>query len=148
MLERPTDREHEILGAIPYQPNDVVLHGDRTLLPRRRRAWASWNYHLDPAPARGARVTYHMNRLQSLRTDSELCVTLNNPERIDPQLIHGRWTYDHPVYTPAGVAAQRRRSEIDGADRIHYCGAYWGWGFHEDGVVSALTTCATLGGRL
>jgi predicted NAD/FAD-binding protein len=89
-----------------------------------------------------------MNRLQSLRTDSELCVTLNNPERIDPQLIHGRWTYDHPVYTPAGVAAQRRRSEIDGADRIHYCGAYWGWGFHEDGVVSALTTCATLGGRL
>jgi predicted NAD/FAD-binding protein len=95
-----------------------------------------------------ARVTYHMNRLQSLSADRELCVTLNLTDRIDRATILGRWTYEHPVFTSAGVAAQRRRAEVDGVDRIHYCGAYWGWGFHEDGVVSAISTCAQLGGRL
>lgn len=147
MLTEPTDREREILGAIPYQANDVVLHHDPSLLPRRRRAWASWNYHLGAEPG-ATRVTYHMNRLQSLSADRELCVTLNLTERIDPDSILGRWTYEHPVYTAAGVAAQRRRAEVDGVDRIHYCGAYWGWGFHEDGVVSAMRTCEALGGRL
>jgi predicted NAD/FAD-binding protein len=148
LIEDPTGAEREILGAIPYQPNEVVLHSDRSLLPKRRRAWASWNYHLHPEPAGRARVTYHMNRLQSLDADRELCVTLNHTAAVDPDRILGRWTYEHPVYTRKGVAAQRRRAEIDGVDRIHYCGAYWGWGFHEDGVVSAVETCASLGGRL
>ncbi len=147
MLSNATDREHELLGSIPYQRNDVVLHTDRSLLPRRRAAWASWNYHLD-AGGGASKVTYHMNRLQSLSADRELCVTLNLGDRIDPDAILGRWNYEHPVYTTAGVAAQRRRAEIDGTDRIHYCGAYWGWGFHEDGVLSAMTACAPLGGRL
>ncbi|HWC87552.1 MAG TPA: FAD-dependent oxidoreductase [Solirubrobacteraceae bacterium] len=147
MLTNPSDREHEILGAIPYQPNEVVLHTDRRLLPRRRRAWASWNYHLDP-DAGASGVTYHMNRLQSMRAPEELCVTLNSSERIEPGRVLGRWNYAHPVYTAAGLSAQRRRGEIDGVDGIHYCGAYWGWGFHEDGVVSALQTCTPLGGRL
>ena len=147
MLADPSDREREILGAIPYQRNDVVLHTDRALLPRRRRAWASWNYHLDAAGGASS-VTYHMNRLQRLDAPEELCVTLNLADRIEPARVLGRWIYSHPVYTSEGVAAQRRRREIDGVDRIHYCGAYWGWGFHEDGVVSALQTCAPLGGRL
>ncbi|MDQ6806476.1 MAG: FAD-dependent oxidoreductase [Actinomycetota bacterium] len=147
MLTDPSDREREILGAIPYQRNEVVLHTDRRLLPRRRRAWASWNYHLDTEGA-GSSVTYHMNRLQSLNATEELCVTLNLTDRIEPSRVLGRWNYAHPVYTSAGMTAQRRRVEIDGVDRIHYCGAYWGWGFHEDGVVSAVQTCTDLGGRL
>jgi predicted NAD/FAD-binding protein len=147
MLANPSDREREILGAIPYQRNEVVLHTDRRLLPRRRRAWASWNYHLD-TDGGGSSVTYHMNRLQSLKATDELCVTLNLTDRIEPAHVLGSWHYAHPVYTSAGMAAQRRRSEIDGVDRIHYCGAYWGWGFHEDGVVSAMQTCTSLGGRL
>ncbi len=147
LLDEPTDREREILGSIPYQANDVVLHHDASLLPRRRQAWASWNYHLEEA-AGPTRVTYHMNRLQSLSADRELCVTLNLTDRIDRAAILGRWTYEHPVFTSAGVAAQRRRAEVDGVDRVHYCGAYWGWGFHEDGVVSAIETCEQLGGRL
>jgi predicted NAD/FAD-binding protein len=147
MLSDPSDREREILAAIPYQRNEVVLHTDRRLLPRRRRAWASWNYHLD-TDGGGSSVTYHMNRLQSLSAPEELCVTLNLTDRIEPACVLGRWNYAHPVYTSAGMTAQRRRVEIDGVDRIHYCGAYWGWGFHEDGVVSAMQTCTPLGGRL
>jgi predicted NAD/FAD-binding protein len=148
MLADPSDRERDILGAIPYQGNEVVLHTDRRLLPRRRRAWASWNYHLGTDDSGGSSVTYHMNRLQCLSTPEELCVTLNLSDRIEPARVLGRWNYSHPVYTSAGMAAQRRRVEIDGVDRIHYCGAYWGWGFHEDGVVSAMRTCTPLGGRL
>jgi predicted NAD/FAD-binding protein len=147
MLSNPSDREREILGSIPYQRNEVVLHTDRRLLPRRRRAWASWNYHLDAGNGASS-VTYHMNRLQRLVARDELCVTLNLSDRIEPSRVLGRWHYSHPVYTARGMSAQRRRSEIDGVDGIHYCGAYWGWGFHEDGVVSAIKTCTPLGGRL
>ena len=147
ILTNPSDREREILGAIPYQSNEVVLHTDRRMLPRRRRAWASWNYHLD-GDVGASSVTYHMNRLQRLSAPEELCVTLNLSERIEPERVLGKWNYSHPVYTSQGMTAQRRRVEIDGVDRIHYCGAYWGWGFHEDGVVSAMQTCTPLGGRL
>ena len=148
MLADPSDREHELLGAFPYQPNDVTLHTDRRLLPRRRRAWASWNYHLlDPDPGRPT-VTYHMNRLQSLRADRELLVTLNRDGDVRPEHVLRRLRYDHPVFTARGVAAQRRWHELDGVNRTSYCGAYWGWGFHEDGVVGALRACARFGGRL
>lgn len=148
MLADPSDREHELLGAVPYQPNDVTLHTDRRLLPRRRRAWASWNYHLlDPDPGRPT-VTYHMNRLQSLRADRELLVTLNRDGDVDPAHVLRRFRYDHPVFTARGVAAQRRWRELDGVNRTSYCGAYWGWGFHEDGVVSAVRACERFGGRL
>jgi predicted NAD/FAD-binding protein len=137
LLGDPSERERELLGAIPYLPNEAVLHTDRSLLPRRRRAWASWNYHLDTgAPGRCA-ITYHMNSLQSLRADREFCVTLNRTAAIDPERIIKKIQYAHPVYTPAGVAAQGRHEEISGHNRTHYCGAYWGWGFHEDGVASA-----------
>ena len=146
LLGDPSERERELLGAIPYQPNEAVLHTDRSLLPRRRRAWASWNYHLDAgAPGRCA-VTYHMNRLQSLRADREFCVTLNRTTAIDPERIIQTIQYAHPVYTPASVAAQARHEEISGRNRTHYCGAYWGWGFHEDGVASARRVVGELSG--
>jgi predicted NAD/FAD-binding protein len=145
ILRDATDREHEVLGAIPYQPNEAVLHTDVRMLPRRRRAWASWNYHLLDSPTAQTTVTYHMNRLQALRAQRELCVTLNHTAAIDPATIVRTIAYAHPVYTAAGVAAQQRFAEISGAERTHFCGAYWGWGFHEDGVVSALRVAARLG---
>jgi predicted NAD/FAD-binding protein len=146
LLGDPSERERELLRAIPYQRNEAVLHTDRSLLPRRRRAWASWNFHLgDGVPGR-CTVTYHMNRLQSLRADREFCVTLNRTAAIDPELIIWTTQYAHPVYTPAGVAAKARHHEISGRNRTHYCGAYWGWGFHEDGVTSALRVVRELSG--
>ena len=147
LLADPSERERELLGAIPYQSNEAVLHTDRSLLPRRRRAWASWNYHLDEGMAGRCTVTYHMNRLQSLRADREFCVTLNRTAAIDPEQIIRTMQYAHPVYTPAGVAAQSRHHEISGRNRTHYCGAYWGWGFHEDGVNSALRVVREIGAR-
>ncbi len=136
MLTDPSPAEGEILGAIPYQRNEAVLHTDSALLPRRRAARASWNYHLDGAP-NATRLTYWMNNLQSLESDTDFCVTLNRSDRIDPSKVIEVVNYSHPVFTPEGVAAQRRHAEISGVERTHYCGAYWGWGFHEDGLVSA-----------
>ncbi len=145
MLADADRREHEILGSLPYQENEAVLHTDAGMLPRRRRAWASWNYHLlDPRTERAA-VTYHMNKLQSLCAESELCVTLNRSASIDPARVIRTIPYAHPVYTPEGVRAQARHGEISGRNRTHYCGAYWGWGFHEDGVDSALVVGRAFG---
>jgi predicted NAD/FAD-binding protein len=114
-------------------------------MPRRRRAWGSWNFHLANGRVGGTTVTYDMNHLQRLRAERRYLVTLNRGEAIDPATVLYRTTYEHPVYTLEGVAAQQRWSEISGVRRTHYCGAYWGWGFHEDGVVSALRACKRLG---
>ena len=148
LLRDPSQREYEILSSIPYQTNEAVLHTDVELLPRRRRAWASWNYHLLEEPPGRATVTYHMNRLQSLSAEREFCVTLNHTSRIDPERVIKRIQYAHPVYTPDGVRAQSRVAEISGVRRTHFCGAYWGWGFHEDGVNSALRVAAAFGAAL
>lgn len=138
LLAEPTRAERAVLGAIPYQRNEVTLHTDTRLLPRARRAWASWNYHV-PADARAAAtVTYHMNRLQGLEAPVEFCVSLNSADRIAPEQVLRRFEYWHPVFSPAAIAAQSRHGEISGEGGIHYCGAYWGYGFHEDGVNSAL----------
>jgi predicted NAD/FAD-binding protein len=145
MLEDPSSAEREVLGAIPYQSNDAVLHTDTTLMPRRRAAWASWNFHLCEEPVGRTTVTYDMNRLQALASDRRFLVTLNRTERIDPAAIIHRFSYSHPVYTPGGIAAQARWGEISGERNTHYCGAYWRWGFHEDGVWSALRACERLG---
>ena len=145
LLAAPTPAEREILGAIPYQPNETVLHTDTSLMPRRRRAWASWNFHLmHGEPAGRTTVTYDMNRLQQLDAPERFLVTLNRTEAIDPAKVIRKLDYSHPVYTPKGIAAQRRWAEISGRDGIHYCGAYWGWGFHEDGVRSGLRACEQL----
>ncbi len=149
MLTDPSRREREILGAIPYQENEAILHTDRTVLPRRRRAWASWNYHLLGEPSGRSTVTYHLNRLQRLSSAKQFCVTLNLRERIAPEQVIESINYAHPVYTAGGIAAQQRVREISGVEgRTHFCGAYWGWGFHEDGVNSALRVAETFGVRL
>lgn len=134
---RPAERE--VLGAIRYQRNDVVLHTDARVLPKRKRAWAAWNYHLIDRASERVAVTYHMNILQRIPSRTPLLVTLNMAERIDSKHVLRQMSYEHPVFTREAVAAQERHAEIDGADRAYFCGAYWGFGFHEDGVVSALT---------
>ena len=138
MLSDPSPEEREILGAIGYQANEVTLHTDARLMPRRRLAWAAWNYHLPKSPAELVTVTYNMNILQSLQAPVQFLVSLNRAADIDPATVLGRYSYDHPVYTTAAVAAQQRRAEISGPRRTYYCGAYWSYGFHEDGVRSAL----------
>jgi uncharacterized protein len=148
MLADPSDGEREILGAFPYQPNEVVLHTDTSVMPRRRRAWASWNYHLPEGAGRSSTVTYHMNRLQSLQTSQDYLVTLNMTEAIEEAKIIAKVAYAHPVYSGEGVRAQARYDEIGGRNRTHFAGAYWGWGFHEDGVVSGLRVATALGGSL
>lgn len=136
LLERPSEQESEILGAFPYQENEAALHTDAKMLPRRRLARAAWNYHaLDRRQDRVA-ITYDMNILQTLESEQPLLVTLNRNQDIDPERIIRTETFHHPVYTPAAVDAQARRREISGHNRTSYCGAYWRYGFHEDGVVS------------
>jgi predicted NAD/FAD-binding protein len=137
LLRDPTREEREVLGAIGYQENEAVLHTDTRLLPRARRAWAAWNYHVPARQRPRVALTYNMNILQRLDARETLCVTLNHGDAIDPARIVERITYHHPLYTPAAVAAQARQREIN-RNGTYYCGAYWRYGFHEDGVVSAL----------
>ncbi len=138
MLERPSEAERETLAAIRYQTNEAVLHTDARLLPRRPRARAAWNYHRTTGSERRPAVTYWMNALQAIEHPRELCVTLNHTDAIDPGLILRHFEYDHPIFDRAALDAQQQRDSISGADRVHYCGAYWRHGFHEDGVLSAL----------
>jgi predicted NAD/FAD-binding protein len=142
-----TPAEREVLGAIPYGPSELVLHHDRALLPRRRAAWASWNAHLLPENQRPAApaVTYWLNNLQGFDAPRELLVTLNLTDRIDPATIQATMPVAHPTYTPEGVRAQERWAEISGVRRIHFAGAYWTWGFHEDGVRSAHRVAEAIG---
>ncbi len=142
MLSEPSDAERDILGAIPYQPNEVALHTDTSLLPENRKAWASWNYRMTDNGTNRAKLTYHMNRLQSLNTKRDYLVSLNQNDDLDGKHCIGRYNYSHPTFSSAAVAAQKRHNEISGVNRTHYCGAYWGYGFHEDGVKSALDACA------
>lgn len=130
--------EREVLGSFRYQRNDALLHTDTGVLPRRRLAWAAWNYHAGDGERDQVAVTYNMNLLQRLGTRSPLLVTLNMPDAVDPAAVLLRTSYEHPVFTPQAVAAQGRHAEIDGFNRAYFCGAYWRYGFHEDGVVSAL----------
>ena len=138
MLQDPTDSEKEILGAIPYQDNHAVLHSDESILPRKKAAWASWNYHIPQAETGRVALTYNMNILQSLSAPVEYCVTLNLPNSVDPAKKIKEMHYHHPVYNPRSLAARKRHEEINGVKRTYFCGAYWGYGFHEDGVNSAL----------
>jgi predicted NAD/FAD-binding protein len=138
LLEDPDEKELGILGAIPYQPNEAVLHTDTRLLPDRRKAWSAWNYHIPASDTGSVALTYDMNILQSLDAPREFCVTLNHDDLIDESKILRRIAYEHPVYTPRGIAAQRRLGDINGSRRTFFAGAYWGFGFHEDGVKSGL----------
>lgn len=138
----------EVLEAIPYSMNEVVLHTDTSVLPKRPLAWASWNYEIEGAKAEASRpaaVTYNMNILQRLESDTTFCVTLNNTQAISPDKVLGTYYYAHPQFSPKMVSAQLRREEICGKEGIHFCGAYWYNGFHEDGLRSALDVCQRFG---
>ncbi len=149
LLADPTDAERAVLSAIPYQPNEAVLHTDTSLLPRARRAWSSWNYHVLRDGTGRVAVTYDMNILQGLETRETYCVTLNRSDVIDPRKVLKKITYHHPAYSRASIAAQARHAEISNHERrTHFCGAYWGFGFHEDGVKSALAVAAAFGRQL
>lgn len=139
-----TMAEHEILRAFPYEKNVAVLHTDASILPQRRRAWASWNYRIPREASNAATVTYLMNMLQGFQSKHTFCVTLNDESEIDPAKILKRIEYQHPRFTVARNAAIRRHEELLCANRSSFCGAYWGNGFHEDGVKSALAVVASL----
>ncbi len=136
LLSDPSDLERERLGAIPYLPSELVLHTDTSLMPRRRAAWASWNAHYLEATSGTPAVSYWLNNLQGHGIDRELIATLNLTERIDPAKIIRTFDVAHPTFTPDGLETQRRHAELSGVNRTHYAGAYWSWGFHEDGVKS------------
>jgi predicted NAD/FAD-binding protein len=145
LLADPSELERELLSAFPYQKSDAILHSDARLMPRRRRAWASWNVHLDDEGADGPCVTYWLNSLQPLPTPTNYFVTLNRRAAIDPARIIQSFDYAHPVFTPVGVELQARHAELIATRRTSFCGAYFRNGFHEDGVVSALAVCRRLG---
>lgn len=148
LLDEPTSKEKEILGALPYQKNEALLHFDDSILPSRRSAWSSWNYLLDKDKDKPVALTYNMNILQSLQSDRTFCVTLNSDNVVDTQKIIKKMNYEHPLFTLEGIKAQNRKKEISGKNRTFYCGAYWRNGFHEDGVVSALDVCREFGETL
>ena len=148
LLADANERERSILGAITYQANDAVLHTDASVLPRRRKAWAAWNAWLPREPGAACTVSYCMNVLQGIVSPEPFVVTLNRSQAIDPAKVLARMRYHHPVYTHASVQAQRRKAEIQGVRRTWFAGAYWGWGFHEDGMRSAVDVASALGAPL
>lgn len=145
LLADADSNERDILGAIPYQANDIVLHTDANLLPRSQKAWAAWNVHVPETPSEACTVSYCMNLLQDIDAPKPLVVTLNRSDAVDPAHVLRRMTYHHPVYTHASVAAQARKQEIQGRRHTWFAGAYWGWGFHEDGMRSAVDVARDLG---
>lgn len=145
LLADPLVSETEVLRAFPYGKNVATLHTDASVLPRRRRAWASWNYRIPADDRSDVSVSYYMNLLQNLESRHSFCVTLNGAADVDSTKILRQFRYSHPIYTTQRAVAQLRHSELIRASRTSYCGAYWGNGFHEDGVNSALAVCRAFG---
>jgi predicted NAD/FAD-binding protein len=140
--------ERETLAAFPYQQNQAVLHTDIRWLPRRQRAWASWNYQIPRQADRPVTVTYNLSRLQRVGSPAPILLTLNPNHEIDSRYVLRQFRFDHPAYSLQSPAAQHRHQEVNGRRRTWYCGAYWGYGFHEDGVNSALTVAKAFGKSL
>lgn len=146
LLSDPSPAERDVLSALPYTENDVILHTDTGLLPTRKNAWAAWNYRIPENPQDPVTLTYNMNRLQNFHQAPEtLCVSLNAADTVAPERILKRFRYAHPGFTPQGMTAQTRHADISNHNRTHFCGAYWFNGFHEDGVNSAIRVAADLG---
>lgn len=145
MLDSPSEMESRLLGAFPYQPNEAILHTDTSVLPTKKRAWASWNYRVNQQSQNAATVTYNMNMLQGIDSKHTFCVTLNDDSAIDKSKILRRIQYHHPVFTADRESAQARHHDVINQNRTSFCGAYWGYGFHEDGVRSALAVCQAFG---
>ena len=144
LLEEASPIEREVLGALRYQVNDAVLHTDASVLPRNPRAWAAWNALVPRVATQTCTVSYCMNLLQGLSSPDPLIVTLNPIRPIDPRATLKKLRYHHPVYSHGSVAAQARKPDIQGKRRTWYAGAYWGWGFHEDGMRSAVEVANAL----
>lgn len=144
LLDKPSQAEIDILGAIGYQQNDMLLHSDKSILPKKKAAWASWNVRVCPELTNQCTVNYHMNTLQGLDAPLEFIVSLNSDHLVDPAKVFLSRRYAHPIYNAATIAAQKRWSQLAGDKHTYYCGAYWGWGFHEDGVNSALRVVEAL----
>ena len=147
LLADPSGLERKVLSSIAYQENEVVLHTDESVIPSGPSAQASWNYLVPQQSSRRVLVTYDMSRLQGIASRSRFLVTLNGEDRIAPEAIFRRFVYHHPIFDSAAISAQKLHSEISGRNRTHFCGAYWGHGFHEDGVNSALAVFSQLGGE-
>ncbi len=147
LLADPSEAERTVLGAIPYQMNEAVLHTDASLLPRNRKAWAAWNAYVPDEPGAPCTVSYCMSLLQGIDAPQPLIVTLNRSSAIDPAKVLRTMRYAHPVHTHAALAALRRRAQIQGVRRTWFAGAYWGWGFHEDGMRSAAAVAEALDAR-
>jgi predicted NAD/FAD-binding protein len=147
LLADPSEPEREVLGAIPYQTNEVLLHTDTAVLPRDRRAWAAWNALVPRTPGGCCSVSYCMNHLQGIDAPETFVVTLNGAHAVRPEKVLRRMRYAHPLYTAAAVAAQAQRGKLQGRRRTWFAGAYWGWGFHEDGLRSAVDVARGLGVR-
>jgi predicted NAD/FAD-binding protein len=147
LMSDPTDNEQTILGAMTYKSNEVVLHTDASLLPKRQRTWSSWNYWLRQDTQDNAVLSYNMNILQGLDSDTTFCVTLNASDAIAPEKIINTFHYSHPVFTQASVAMSERWPEINGVNRTWFAGAYWGNGFHEDGISSGKRVAKAINAR-
>lgn len=145
LLSDPSSDENTILSAIPYRNNDVVLHTDTSMLPKKKLAWSSWNYHLGEDQAKPATLSYNMNILQHFSSDTTYVVTLNQSDMIDDKKVLGRFQYAHPTFTLEGIKAQDRWQDINGVNNTWFCGAYWRNGFHEDGCWSGVRVANGLG---
>jgi uncharacterized protein len=145
LLADATTNEREVLGAIAYQANEAVLHTDASVMPRGRKAWAAWNAYVPAAAGQTCTVSYCMNLLQGIESPEPFIVTLNQSQSIDPTKVLRRMRYHHPVYSHESVGAQKRKQEIQGQRGTWFAGAYWGWGFHEDGMQSAVEVANALG---
>jgi predicted NAD/FAD-binding protein len=145
MLSDATEDEQQVLSAFPYQSNEAILHTDASLLPRRHRAWASWNYAIPRDDQQSVSVTYDLSRLQNHDSPSPILLTLNRTSDIDPSKVLRELRYMHPAYSMDSITAQREHNRISGLRGTHFCGAYWGYGFHEDGVNSALAVARRFG---
>lgn len=145
LLSDPTATESDVLGAMTYQPNTATLHTDSALMSPKRSAWAAWNYERLSDSDEAAPITYDLTNLQRLDTQTHYLVSLNSEDRIDPSKVISSFTYAHPVFDAPAIKAQKRWSEISGRNRTHFCGAYWSYGFHEDGIRSGLRVCDALG---
>ncbi len=146
ILKDPTEEEKNIVGAFSYRPNDVILHTDTSVLPKSKLGHASWNYYLPKVQLERVAVTYHMNILQGLTAPETFLVSLNMDHLIDPKKVIKKIPYTHPVYNKEAMAAQKLWEKVSTiSSRTHFCGAYWGNGFHEDGVKSALNVTNLFG---
>ena len=137
MLSKPTADEITILKALPYQENEVILHTDSSIMPKKKLSWAAWNYNIDSSDSEPITLTYNMNILQNIKSKKDLLVTLNPKKPIQKENIIKNLKYSHPKFSIKGISAQRMKNKISGKNRSFFAGAYWGKGFHEDGVKSA-----------